>query len=81
MFRGSVNSTGYPLHSPVSPSLTLPCVTMCHHISTGFYLLPHTKVSEYPNCQTFVAAHIELQLLIKRLGLMKYVTTTPLHHA
>jgi len=38
MFRGSVKSTGYPLHSPVSPSLSLPCVTMCHHISTGLYL-------------------------------------------
>ena len=37
MFRGSVKSTGYPLHSPVSPSLPLPCV-MCHHISTGLYL-------------------------------------------
>ena len=32
MFRGSVNSTGYPLHLPVSPSLPLPCVTVCHHI-------------------------------------------------
>ena len=37
MFRDSVKSTGYPLHSPVSPSLPLPCVTMCHHISTGLY--------------------------------------------
>ena len=37
MFRGSVKGTGYPLHSPVSPSLTLPCVTVCHHISTGLY--------------------------------------------
>jgi len=27
MFRGSVKSTGYSLHSPVSPSLPLPCVT------------------------------------------------------
>ena len=35
MFRGSVNGTGYPLHSPVSPSLALACVTLCHHISTG----------------------------------------------
>jgi hypothetical protein len=35
MFRGSVKSTDYPLHSPVSPSLPLPCVTVCHHISTG----------------------------------------------
>jgi hypothetical protein len=37
MFRGSVKGTGYPLHSPVSPSLSLPCVTVCHHISTGVY--------------------------------------------
>jgi hypothetical protein len=35
MFRGSVKSTGYPFHSPVSPSLPHPCVTVCHHISTG----------------------------------------------
>ena len=35
MFRGSVKSTGYPLHSPVSPSLPFPCVTVCRHISTG----------------------------------------------
>jgi len=32
-----VKSTGYPHHSPVSPSLPLPCVTVCHHISTGLY--------------------------------------------
>jgi hypothetical protein len=37
MFRGSVKSTGYPLHLPVSPSLPLLCVTVCHHISTGIY--------------------------------------------
>jgi hypothetical protein len=36
-FRGSVKSTGYLLHSPVSPSLSLPCVTVCHHVSTGPY--------------------------------------------
>jgi hypothetical protein len=34
-FRGSVKNTGYPLHSPVSPSLPLPWFTVCHHISTG----------------------------------------------
>ena len=38
MFRGSVKSIGYPLHSPVSPSLPLPCVTVCHHISAGLYV-------------------------------------------
>jgi len=37
MFQGSVKGTGYPLHSPVSTSLPLPCVNVCHHISTGFY--------------------------------------------
>jgi len=37
VFRGSVKSTGYPLHSPVSPLLPLPCVTVCHHISTVLY--------------------------------------------
>jgi hypothetical protein len=36
-FRGSVKGTGYPLNSPASPSLPLPCVTVCHHISTGLY--------------------------------------------
>jgi len=41
MFRGSVKSTGYPLHYPVSPSLPLPCVTVCHHISTGVYSTAH----------------------------------------
>jgi hypothetical protein len=35
MFRGTVKSTGYTLHSPVSPSLPLSCVTVCHHISNG----------------------------------------------
>jgi hypothetical protein len=40
MFRGGVKGTGYPLHWPVSPSLPLPCVTVCHHVPTG--LLLHT---------------------------------------
>jgi hypothetical protein len=35
MFRGSVKSTSYPLHSPIFLSLPLPCVTVCHHILTG----------------------------------------------
>jgi hypothetical protein len=44
MFRGSVKSTGYPLHSPAFPSLPLPCVTVCHHISTGLYQLAHRRM-------------------------------------
>ena len=37
--RGSVKSTAYLLHSPVSPSLPLPGIAVCHHVSTGLYLL------------------------------------------
>ena len=44
MFRGSVKSTGYPLHPQVSPSLPLTCVAVCHHISTGLYF-PSTSVN------------------------------------
>ena len=39
IFRGSVKSTGYTLHWPVSPSLPLPWVTVFHHSSTVFCTL------------------------------------------
>ena len=35
MFRGSVKGIGYPLHSPVSPSLPISCVIVCHQVSAG----------------------------------------------
>jgi hypothetical protein len=38
VFCSHVTLTGYPLHSLASPSLPLPCVTVCNHISTGLYL-------------------------------------------
>ena len=31
-------TTGYPLHSHVSPLLPLPCGTVCHQVSTELYL-------------------------------------------
>ena len=30
-------TAGYPLHSPVSPLLPHPCVTVCHQVSTELY--------------------------------------------
>ena len=61
MFRGSVKSTGYPLHSPISPSLPLPCVTVCHHISTGLYLKtghrPSIQALNYPAHHSQSASH------------------------
>jgi hypothetical protein len=37
VFCSHVTLTGYPLHSLVSPSLLVPCVTVCHHISNAVY--------------------------------------------
>ena len=42
MFRGSMKSNCYPLHSLVPPSIPLPCAIVCHHISTGLYIFFHT---------------------------------------
>jgi len=50
MFRGSVKSTGNPLHSPVFLLLPLPCVTVCHHISTGLYQHDHQAISIFISC-------------------------------
>ena len=55
MFRGGVKSTGYPLHSPVTSSLPLPCVTVCHHVSTGVYhslCETHLHTGVVTNCVT-----------------------------
>jgi hypothetical protein len=54
MFRGSVEGTGYSLHSPVSLSLPLLCVTVCHHVSTGVYPLLHSL------CRSFLRQVVSL---------------------
>ena len=45
MFRGSVKSTGYPLHRPLSPSPPLLFVTVCHHISARLCLRPNLSMT------------------------------------
>jgi hypothetical protein len=47
-----VTLTGYPLHSLVSPSRLLPCVTVCHHITTGLY--HHTIVHVTTSLHTVI---------------------------
>ena len=37
MFRGSMKSNCYPLHSLAPPSIPLPCAIVCHHFSNGLY--------------------------------------------
>ena len=48
MFRGSVKDTGYPLHSHVSPSLPLQCVTVCRQVSTESYILRVVTAKDVP---------------------------------
>ena len=38
------NCTGYPLHSPVSLSLPLPCITVCHQVPNELYFLYGDKM-------------------------------------
>ena len=70
MFRGSVKGTGYPLHSPVSPSLPLLCVTVCHHISNAVYHnpLPLQFWRDVLFGINYISSHfqIDLSLYIKR---------------
>jgi len=58
-FRGSVKGTGYPLHLPVSPSLTV-----CHHISTGLYL--HCLLHKRKH--NTLASHIHVTIYVKCLS-------------
>jgi hypothetical protein len=43
---------GYPLHSPVSPTLPLPCVTVCHQVSILLYRL-YTTGAVWPTDSGF----------------------------
>ena len=36
--RVKLKTAGYPLHSPLSPSLLLPCVAVCHQIPFPLYM-------------------------------------------
>ena len=74
MFRGSVKGTGYPLHSPVSPSLPLPCVTVCHHISIGVYRT--CLLSKF--CSEVIltsVTHVSISGLFTLLSLTSYLST------
>ena len=50
----ALKGTGYPLHSPVSPSLPLPCFTVCHHISGGVYKQIELLHSTPCSCRKYV---------------------------
>jgi hypothetical protein len=67
MFRGSVKSTGYPLHSPVSPSIPLPYVTMFSHISSGLYSMLLLREQSSRNVKLTKQIHLKPRLERKEI--------------
>jgi len=62
-------TTGYPLHSPLSPSLPLPCFTVCHQVSIELYQevvdLLNIKSGEYPQIclrQVVTGRHLNIHV-------------------
>ena len=49
-------TTGYPLHSHVSPSLPLTCVAVCHQVSTGLRVQTHVALYVVPEVMARVCA-------------------------
>jgi len=51
-------SIGYPLHSPVSPLLPLPYVTVCHHGSNALYTKHlHSRTAPPRNFAHWIISH------------------------
>jgi len=45
LFRVKLKTAGYPLHSPLSPSLLLPCFAVCHQIPFPLYQRFTTEIN------------------------------------
>ena len=57
-------NTGYPLHSPVSPSLPLPCVKVCHQVPNELY---HSPLSLTVLLHRFLAmTQLDYSILLKK---------------
>ena len=69
-----VKGTGYRLHSPVSPSIPLPCVTVCHHISTGLYFYDNFSTRNSRFC---VILQCVLKYLSTSVLLLSFGATAP----
>ena len=68
-----MKGTGYPLHSPVSPSLPHPCVTACHHISAGVYLILSLKVQPSSHCLFCCNTHVIIAgIAVELCGVFKH---------
>jgi len=73
MFRGSVKGTGYPLHSPVSPSLPLPYFTVYLHISTGVYFPDRRRIVLFHTTKLWEMVQHKLEKMIKTVQILTYI--------
>ena len=67
MFRDK--STGYPLHSPVSSSFPLSCVTVCHQVSNALYKI-----------KTWLLPELSLEVRLQQLVLFGALCCITRHH-
>jgi len=74
MFRGSVKGTGYPLHLPVSTSLPLPCVTVCHHVSTGLYITQRISIPAMYTTKEFKYSEVTGRFFVVGLQFITLLT-------
>ena len=73
------NCTGYPLHSPVSPSLPLPCVTVCHQVPNELYCILISHHDCFP-CSYFHLTADNRPLSIQSLKIYPPSFTRTVHH-
>jgi hypothetical protein len=76
VFRGSVKSTGYPLHSPVSPSLPFPRVTVCHQVSNALYFCSSSAPAVACYWVIFAFCLHSCDLLFSHISVPRFYPTT-----
>jgi len=69
-------TTGHPLHSHVSPSLPLPCVTVCHQVSTELYLQCVTTAFFRINCNPLFGTFAKLRKVTTSFVMSKCLNGT-----
>jgi len=65
-------TAGYPLHSPFSPSLLHPCVSVCHHIPFLLYKIYHMWIQCGPcPCMAALVVYIGVRYSTETCGVYR----------
>jgi hypothetical protein len=76
VFRDSVKSTGYPLHSPVSPSVPLPCIIVCHTRRIQLVsILLQDHISDLARHFLYVSRNVQVSASYKSMLQMYYFSS------